>query len=165
MRIKRGRTRQLQAHRRQNMAFARQRPNISPCDGVHGVDQQRQPLPFTLAASPRSDRLSPDWLNSELLTHRLLPVCPPALADTNSRIRRRFRTTVVPKKSARCDLLHRSPGPPALNPRNGTQTTPIVIRSATRHRHRLRLDSNRRRGRLDRADLSPSDLIQFGDCG
>jgi hypothetical protein len=63
------------------------------------------------------------------------------------------------KKSARCDLLHKRPGRLALNLRNGRENTPIV-RSAERHRHRLRLDRHRRRGRPDRADLSPFDLIQ-----
>jgi hypothetical protein len=64
------------------------------------------------------------------------------------------------RKSTKCDLLHKRPGGLGLNLQNGPENLPIIVRSAARHRHRLRLGCCRRRGCPDRPDLSHPDLIQ-----
>ncbi len=66
------------------------------------------------------------------------------------------------RKLTGCDLLHIRFGRVVLNVRNGPEDLPIVVRSAGRHRHRLRPDCHRRWRCPGRSDLSPPDLIQRG---
>ena len=79
---------------------------------------------------------------------------------------RRVVPATVPQRSpALCDLLHKGLGRLALNHRNGPGNPPIVVRSAERPSHRLRLDRHWRRNRFGRADLSDPDLMQRADGG
>jgi hypothetical protein len=69
----------------------------------------------------------------------------------------RFRRT-CPKKISRCNLLHKKPGRPGLNPGNDPESPAIVDQGAHGPAYRLRTDSRRYRGLPFCADLSPPDL-------
>jgi len=85
---------------------------------------------------------------------------------TNPEVTKPFRGGLCRKeKSERCDLLHKRAGLIALNVRNGRKKLPIIVRSDSRHRHRLRLDSGRRCSDPDCADLSHFDLNRRSDRG
>jgi hypothetical protein len=170
MRARRHRTRQLGAYRNQQGGMARQAADIGPGKFFHGIDQHRQPLSFAVSSPPglfRPPGLSRSpWL--KLLTHRLsLP--KPAFAEPMSTRKSPTRSwrpcrkenlpKNLPKKPARCDLVHKRPAGHAVNHRNGRENTPIIVRFPGRHGHRLCLDRYRRRRCLDRARLSHPDLI------
>jgi hypothetical protein len=156
IRVWRGRTRQLQAQRRQYLRIARLRAHFAAGYLLHGVDQHRQPSAFAIAGSPSPDLLS----HCDFPFGSFLGCFPSANpADTNSGARNLFRRPYRKRKSGRCDLLHRELGPPALNPPNDAEITATFVRSSPRPPHRLCADCHRRWGCCDRADLSPADLI------
>jgi hypothetical protein len=77
-----------------------------------------------------------------------------------SSIRSPTNLHVCTKKTVGCDPLHKGLNRAALNHWNVPENLRTLVRSTSRHQHRLRLDRHRRRSSPDRLGLSHPALIQ-----
>jgi hypothetical protein len=164
MRVGRCRLRQMRPRRRQNQTITGNRAELRMCDLLHGVDQHRQPQLLAIG------RPSPNSPYLKLLSHRKCsclsadpsPIRKPPTGSRNSCP----KPDSLPQRiRAGCDLLHKSPDQLGLNRWYDREITPALVRSAERHRHRLCADRHRHRGRLGRASLPHSGLMQRQTAG
>lgn len=150
--VRRRRTRKLRAHRSQHPTIAGLTAQFRARNLFHGIDQRRQPSLLAVCRSPSLKLLLAHWLfPAPVPSPSRLPILP---SPTRS------RRLWLKRKLTGCDLLHIRLGRAVLNVRNGPENLPIIVRSAGRHRYRLRPDCQRRWRSPGRADLSPPDLIQ-----
>ena len=162
------RSRELGANLGQHQPIARQVAEFRASQLLHGVDQPRQPQILAVSRSPDFPLACLNLLAhypSLGLSLRRSPKREPQTLSLPIRSSQTRSRTMPQRKSEQCDLVHKRPGRIAVNRLNGPESIPTVIRSESRPRHRLRPDRDRRRSRLDRADLSRPDLIQRRGSG